>query len=145
MMTGKLQKLEKNHSTTSFTKLLDSFPSPSYEFDPIQIEQKMAEVSLILNTDQSLDSLDYQGHFIDWQDKMIFCPLAPKLPLKGFESKIKIFMSAKKPIMINCIPEVELQECRRFSFIFKYGDDLRQDNLVLQMFKMMDRIWAEDG
>jgi len=29
--------------------------------------------------------------------------------------------------------------------MFKSGDDLRQDNLVLQFFKIMDRIWAHAG
>ena len=30
-------------------------------------------------------------------------------------------------------------------FMFKSGDDLRQDNLVLQFFKIMDRIWTAAG
>ena len=29
--------------------------------------------------------------------------------------------------------------------MFKYGDDLRQDNLVLQFFKLMDRLWMQNG
>ena len=29
--------------------------------------------------------------------------------------------------------------------MFKSGDDLRQDNLVLQFFKIMDRIWQSMG
>jgi len=46
--------------------------------------------------------------------------------------------------MITCIPEVERADKSRFKLMFKYGDDLRQDILVLQMFKMMDKIWAEN-
>ena len=30
-------------------------------------------------------------------------------------------------------------------FLFKFGDDLRQDNLVLQFFKIMDRLWQSSG
>ena len=30
-------------------------------------------------------------------------------------------------------------------FLFKCGDDLRQDSLVLQFFKIMDRLWQSGG
>jgi phosphatidylinositol kinase/protein kinase (PI-3 family) len=29
--------------------------------------------------------------------------------------------------------------------MFKYGDDLRKDSLVLQLFKLMDRLWMQNG
>jgi phosphatidylinositol kinase/protein kinase (PI-3 family) len=29
--------------------------------------------------------------------------------------------------------------------MFKYGDDLRQDNLVISLFKMMDKIWNKSN
>lgn len=29
--------------------------------------------------------------------------------------------------------------------MFKYGDDLRKDSLILQLFKLMDRLWMQKG
>jgi len=52
-------------------------------------------------------------------------------------------MSKKRPLLIESFRPKETKSTEKF--IFKYGDDLRQDNLVLQLFKIMDRLWAEDG
>lgn len=52
-------------------------------------------------------------------------------------------MSKKRPLLIESFRPNEKKSSEKF--IFKFGDDLRQDNLVLQLFKIMDRLWAEDG
>lgn len=31
------------------------------------------------------------------------------------------------------------------NIIFKCGDDLRQDMLTLQMFRIMDKLWKKEG
>ena len=102
----------------------------------------LREIDKMFVNNVPIREITYQGQLVQWSTEVLFCPICPKKPLKGFESKISIFASAKKPIKVTCLPFEE--DSVRYSFMFKYGDDLRQDNLVLQMFKMMDRIWAEE-
>ena len=45
----------------------------------------------------------------------------------------------------NEIEEEKGQPTVLKKFLFKFGDDLRQDNLVLQFFKIMDRLWQSSG
>ena len=39
----------------------------------------------------------------------------------------------------------EPEEQQQLKFMFKCGDDLRQDNLVVQFLKIMDRLWQQAG
>jgi phosphatidylinositol kinase/protein kinase (PI-3 family) len=64
-------------------------------------------------------------------------PFEPKRPFIGFGKSVNdftIFRSKKTPLLIKVEPEQETTEHQSNKFIFKYGDDLRQDNLVLQLF-----------
>jgi hypothetical protein len=54
-----------------------------------------------------------------------------------------MFLSKKYPLLFVVKPlDKSIAETK---FMFKQGDDLRQDSLVLQMFKFMDLIWIENG
>ena len=44
--------------------------------------------------------------------------------------------SATLPFLFVC----ETTTGEEYPFIFKYGDDLRQDQLILQMITLMDRV-----
>lgn len=47
-----------------------------------------------------------------------------------------VFSSAMAPMKLTFLAAGD----RRFSFMFKSGDDLRQDQMVLEMFDLMDRL-----
>lgn len=47
-----------------------------------------------------------------------------------------VFSSAMAPMKLTFLVQGE----KKFSFLFKSGDDLRQDQMVLEMFALMDRL-----
>eukprot|EP00761_Pharyngomonas_kirbyi_P004779 gb/GECH01004784.1/.p1 GENE.gb/GECH01004784.1/~~gb/GECH01004784.1/.p1 ORF type:complete len:1016 (+),score=219.63 gb/GECH01004784.1/:1-3048(+) len=71
-------------------------------------------------------------------------PLSPKLEVKGIIiSKCKIMDSQKLPLWLafeNADPTGD-----PILVIFKAGDDLRQDMLTLQILKLLDQTWKENG
>ena len=92
---------------------------------------------------------------IDFGPDGITSPLDPSFKYYGVEADMSsIFRSAIQPILFHmktrCFstnPEEretqEMPEMQHTGIIFKNGDDLRQDQLILMLFKLMDLLLKE--
>jgi phosphatidylinositol-4,5-bisphosphate 3-kinase len=71
-------------------------------------------------------------------------PLNPRIEVSGLKvDKCKYMDSKKLPLWLvfqNADPQG-----KDIYVIFKCGDDLRQDMLTLQMIRIMDKLWKEEG
>ncbi|KAM6937548.1 phosphatidylinositol 4-phosphate 3-kinase C2 domain-containing subunit alpha [Xenentodon cancila] len=71
-------------------------------------------------------------------------PLSPSLVAKQLNIKACSFFSSNAvPLKLALINADPLGE--EINVMFKVGEDLRQDMLALQMIRIMDRIWLQEG
>ena len=81
------------------------------------------------------------------QETEYYLPINPALKVKGvITSKCTVFKSAKAPVKYSFNVTKDTRENNNhedkdhISIMFKYGDDLRQDQLILQMINYMDSL-----
>uniref|UniRef100_A0A4W5JBR1 Phosphatidylinositol-4-phosphate 3-kinase catalytic subunit type 2 alpha n=1 Tax=Hucho hucho TaxID=62062 RepID=A0A4W5JBR1_9TELE len=71
-------------------------------------------------------------------------PLSPSLDAKQLNIKsCSFFNSNAVPLKLALVNSDPLGE--EINVMFKVGEDLRQDMLALQMIRIMDRIWLQEG
>uniref|UniRef100_A0A667XSV6 Phosphatidylinositol-4-phosphate 3-kinase catalytic subunit type 2 alpha n=1 Tax=Myripristis murdjan TaxID=586833 RepID=A0A667XSV6_9TELE len=72
-------------------------------------------------------------------------PLSPSLVAKELNIKVacSFFNSNAVPLKLALVNADPLGE--EINVMFKVGEDLRQDMLALQMIRIMDRIWLQEG
>jgi len=82
--------------------------------------------------------------------KKIVFPKSFQLPLDPYKTcrgvlveKCRVMSSKKLPLWLTFIREDPWEP--NFVVLFKSGDDLRQDQLTLQILRVMDRLWKDEG
>ncbi|KAH3837707.1 hypothetical protein DPMN_111108 [Dreissena polymorpha] len=69
-------------------------------------------------------------------------PLDPDIKVKGIDPKSATLFKSN---LMPCRLTFHTTDAKQYVTIFKHGDDLRQDQLILQMFMLMDRLLRKEN
>jgi len=80
-------------------------------------------------------------------DHPLMMPLDPRVRIVGtLPDKATVFKSAMSPLGLSFQrSSATVPDAPAYAIIFKGGDDLRQDQLVIQMLMLMDKLLQEQG
>ena len=113
----------------------------------VKISSRLSHVSKVDNKKRELRRLIDGDEKNMMQETEHYLPIDPKLKIKGtIAQECSVFKSAKCPVkytfkLTEDTKENNLLEDKdHFRIMFKYGDDLRQDQLILQMINYMDSL-----
>ena len=119
----------------------------SFKAELVKISTMLSKISKADNKKAELRNIIDLTEKYNIQEKEYYLPINPSLKVKGvITSKCTVFKSAKSPVKYDfkVTPDTKSfnnnEDKEHISIMFKYGDDLRQDQLVLQMINYMDSL-----
>ncbi|KAG2372947.1 hypothetical protein C9374_012977 [Naegleria lovaniensis] len=129
-----------------------------------QLLKEMQDVAKFVSEDSKLKFIDFlvekEKDFHEWNNEVFPIDTVPCLAIEEHFSNINeaiqisgfvpddgyIFKSAQEPV---CFPfslrTLSNENAAEFKLIFKQGDDLRQDEYILNLFSLMNRILKQNG
>ena len=113
----------------------------------VEISASLTKVSKVENKKKELRNIIDSTKSKIMQKEYNYLPIDPYIKIKGtVTEQCSVFKSAKCPVKYTFKVEKESQKYNlhedkeHISMMFKYGDDLRQDQLILQMINYMDSL-----
>ena len=140
-----LEKFNKNLSDKypEINKLIDN--EKTFKNELVKISDSLTKVSKNENKKKELRNILANKNKTIQEE--FYLPIDPHIKIKGtVTDQCSVFKSAKCPCKYTFKVEKESQEFNPheekefMSIMFKYGDDLRQDQLILQMINFMDSL-----
>ena len=113
----------------------------------VKLSSRLSQVSKADNKKRELRRLLDNDEKEIMQETEHYLPIDPKIKIKGtITQECSVFKSAKCPVKYTFKVTEDtkdnnlLEDKDHFSIMFKYGDDLRQDQLILQIINYMDSL-----
>ena len=137
-----LEEIKKNPDIDAIIKNESDFKN-----ELVNISNKLSQVAKVDNKKKELRKLLENEEKPIMQETEHYLPIDPKLKIKGtITEDCSVFKSAKCPVKytFKVTPQTQSnnvhEDKEHFRIMFKYGDDLRQDQLILQMINYMDSL-----
>ena len=112
-----------------------------------KISDTLSKVGRVDNKKKELHNLIENNEKTFFQETEFFLPIDPRLKIKGtISDKCTVFKSAKCPVKYTFQVTDDTKQFNHHDdkdhirIMFKYGDDIRQDQLILQMINYMDSL-----
>jgi len=118
-----------------------------FKSELVEISAALTKVSKVENKKKELRNIIDTTKKNIMQEEYNYLPIDPHIKIKGtLTEQCSVFKSAKCPVKYTFKVEKDSQQYNphedkeHISMMFKYGDDLRQDQLILQMINYMDSL-----
>lgn len=120
-----------------------------------ELEDEMTANQLITDIAEDVPRLEKATRLYKTQDRLsqmkqkdlpeeFSLPIDPRMKGCDFVAEDCRIMDSKKLPLLLVIKNVQ-PDAKNLKIIFKTGDDLRQDLLTIQLIKIMDKIWLDNG